>query len=435
MFVDRRDAGRRLADRLRHLRGTDVVVVGLPRGGVLVAAQVAGALDAALDVIMVRKLGVPSQPELAMGAIGEDGIRVSNPLVMHSAGVTAAAIAAAESRERDEIKQRLTTIRDIRPAVPLRGRTVVIIDDGVATGATAAAACRVARGRGAARVILAIPVIAADAARALQYEADEVIALVTPERLSAVGQWYHDFSDTSHREVCECLRAARRAGENDPRDDLDQEVEIDADGVHVPGHLTVPVKPVGIVIFAHGSGSSHRSPRNRYVAEVLHEAGLGTLLFDLLTPREAEHRAAVFDVALLGARLFAATSWARSQAWGKTRSVGWFGASTGAAAALWAAAKPDAAVSAIVSRGGRPDLAGSRLSRVHAPTLLIVGGLDTEVLHLNQSAAARLMCPNRLIVVPGATHLFEEPGTLTAAAGHARDWFTAHLKSGVDAAA
>ncbi|MET7423692.1 hydrolase [Dactylosporangium sp. NPDC005555] len=193
------------------------------------------------------------------------------------------------------------------------------------------------------------------------------------------------------------------------------------------GRLSLPPKASGLVLFAHGSGSSRHSPRNQYVALILNQAGLGTLLFDLLTPDEAASRANVFDVELIAGRLAGVTAWAHDQPWSRDLSIGWFGASTGAAAALWAASEPRAGVDAIVSRGGRPDLAGPRLPAVTAPTMLIVGAMDTQVLALNRAAQRRLRCPNELVVVPGATHLFEEPGTLTETAHHARTWFTTHL--------
>jgi putative phosphoribosyl transferase len=162
---------------------------------------------------------------------------------------------------------------------------------------------------------------------------------------------------------------------------------------------------------------------------VLNETGLGTLLFDLLTPEEEADRANVFDVGLLAGRLAEVTSWLRAQPPARDAAIGYFGASTGAAAALWAAAEPGADVAAVVSRGGRPDLAGPRLGSVSAPTLLIVGGLDALVLDLNRDAQAQLRCESKLAVVPGATHLFEEPGTLTMAAVLARDWFISHLSA------
>jgi putative phosphoribosyl transferase len=207
----------------------------------------------------------------------------------------------------------------------------------------------------------------------------------------------------------------------------DEEVEVQAGPVRVGGHLTVPDAASGIIVFAHGSGSSRHSPRNRFVASFLHQAGLGTLLFDLLTPDEELDRANVFDIGLLAGRLQAATTWLRGEPEAGGIRIGYFGASTGAAAALWAAAAPEADIAAVVSRGGRPDLAAPRLGAVGAPTLLIVGGRDELVLQLNRQAQAQLRCENRLAVVPGATHLFEEPGTLLAAAGLARDWFAAHL--------
>jgi dienelactone hydrolase len=204
-------------------------------------------------------------------------------------------------------------------------------------------------------------------------------------------------------------------------------VIVDAEGVSLSGDLRVPSSAPGIVLFAHGSGSSRKSPRNRFVADVLTEAGLGTLLFDLLTPAEEHDRENVFDIELLARRLAAATRWLRAHQGAQHRSLGYFGASTGAGAALVAAAQSEVPISAVVSRGGRPDLAGEWLPKVTAPTLLIVGGHDETVLALNQAALERLRCSKRLEVVAEATHLFEEPGTLEAAARLARDWFARHL--------
>lgn len=207
----------------------------------------------------------------------------------------------------------------------------------------------------------------------------------------------------------------------------DVEVQVDVGSVLLPGHLVIPSGATSIVIFVHGSGSSRHSPRNRYVAGVLNEAGLGTLLFDLLTPDEEADRANVFDIGLLASRLREVTAWLRGMPGTDDARFGYFGASTGAAAALWAAAEPDADVAAVVSRGGRPDLAIPRLAAVRAPTLLIVGGRDVEVLALNREAQAHLRCPNDLTIVPAATHLFEELGALESVAAHARAWFALWL--------
>ena len=205
-------------------------------------------------------------------------------------------------------------------------------------------------------------------------------------------------------------------------------VHIPAGTVELDGELIIPPTASGVVLFAHGSGSSRFSPRNTYVAEVLQQRGIGTLLFDLLTPDEDQNYDTRFDIALLTRRLLAATDWLQVNPATQSLKIGYFGASTGAAAALLAGAKMNGDIAAIVSRGGRPDLAGEMgLSRVTSPTLLIVGGDDFGVIELNQQAYALMNCEKKLILVPGATHLFEEPGTLQQAACSAADWFAQHL--------
>ncbi len=208
--------------------------------------------------------------------------------------------------------------------------------------------------------------------------------------------------------------------------------EIAIPPVGLPGTLALPKDARGIVLFAHGSGSSRLSPRNTMVARALEEAGMATLLFDLLTPDEATDRRKVFDIPLLAGRLELALDWIRAERTTAALAVGLFGASTGAAAALTAAARRPGEVAAVVSRGGRPDLAADALSSVTAPTLLIAGGHDELVIELNRQALARLTCPKRLEIVPGAGHLFEEPGTLEKVTALAADWFTEHFKSGRD---
>ena len=201
---------------------------------------------------------------------------------------------------------------------------------------------------------------------------------------------------------------------------------VESDGVALPGDLTIPGQAIAVVVFAHGSGSSRRSPRNIRVADRLHREGLGTLLFDLLIDAEAEERRKAFDIELLARRLGAAVGWVRGRSELDGLPLGLFGASTGAAAALVVAAgTPN--ITAIVSRGGRPDLAGEALGRVTAPTLFVVGGLDRQVLGLNRAAQARMRCETRLEIVPGATHLFEEPGGLDRVAELAAAWFRDHV--------
>lgn len=210
-----------------------------------------------------------------------------------------------------------------------------------------------------------------------------------------------------------------------------QEILISVGDVLLEGTLTAPDPSTGLVLFAHGSGSSRHSPRNRHVASMLNERGLATLLFDLMTADEeridAYDASIRFDVELLADRLIGATESVIAQGLVSQLPIGYFGGSTGAAAALIAAARRPTLVTAVVSRGGRPDLANDYLEDVQAPTLLVVGGEDTWVLEANYSAAARMIAPHQVVVVPGATHLFEEPGTLDEVARHAAAWFTDHF--------
>jgi putative phosphoribosyl transferase len=447
-FVDRVDAGWRLGQLLQDRRGSGVVVLGLPRGGVPVAAGVAHALGAPLDVIIVRKLGVPAQPEFAMGALGEGGVEIINREVMAMAQVSPETLEEIEARERAELDRRAQRYRAGRRPLPVAGRQVIVVDDGIATGATARAACRVARAQGAATVTLAVPVGHAGALASLRAEADEVVSLIEPQSLVSIGEWYEDFSQTSDEEVVNLLsdaappaggrpgtvpRAARGTAPLSPGGGYhgappeevrgtDRDVLLEAGAARLAGRLTRPAGAAGLVLFVHGSGSSRHSPRNRRVAGALNHAGLGTLLFDLLTPAEELDRSNVFDVELLAGRLLDITRQLSSGL-----PVCYFGASTGAAAALWAAADPDSQIAAVVSRGGRPDLAAARLPMVTAPTLFIVGGADQHTLDVNARAQRELRCENRLAVIPGATHLFTEPGALPEVAQLARDWFLSHL--------
>ena len=441
VFTDRRDAGRQLAQTLRRFRGTETIVLGLPRGGVPVAAEVAAALGAPLDVIVVRKLGVPYQPELAMGAVGEGGVTVVNHEVLSHLHVSEVELSAVAERERAVVAERAHRFRPGHAALSLEDKIAVIVDDGIATGSTARAACGVARAAGAATVVLAVPVAPEDSHPERWPEVDEFVCLDRPRWFHAVGQFYSDFGQTTDGEVAALLRlaAASTAGEQGGQAAApavtritpehaseDREVRIPVEGAELAGHLTVPAAARGVVVFAHGSGSSRHSPRNRYVASVLQEGGLGTLLFDLLTPAEEAHRANVFDIDLLSRRLVQATEWLQHEPAAAGLPVSYFGASTGAAAALAAAAVRPEGTASVVSRGGRPDLAMPALGDVQAPTLLIVGSRDEVVLELNRRAQRQLQCESRLAVVPGATHLFEEPGTLAQAARLARDWFIGH---------
>ena len=443
LFRDRRHAGQLLGERLKDLHLEAPVVVALPRGGVPVGYEVARALDAPLDIGLVRKLGAPGRPELGIGALGEAGTLVLDRGAVHALGVTRHELEDVVGRERAELERRRRLYRRGHPPLNLAGRDVILVDDGVATGVTAAAAARVLRARGAGRVIGAVPVSPTRAEEALGSFVDVFVSLSTPARFASVGRWYADFAQTSDEEVVELLDANLRersttgaAPQAAGEPALDPEVSIPTrDGHRLPGSLMLPRHPRGLVVFVHGSGSSRHSPRNVAVARYLARMGFATLLFDLLTEHEAADRHNVFDIDLLTRRLIDATDWAQGAPEVGGLPMGYFGASTGAAAALCAAAERPGDVRAVVSRGGRPDLANHALPKVGAPTLLIVGGSDWNVLEFNDEAATLLGGPQELAVVRGAGHLFEEPGALDRVAELAAGWFLRHLAHAEEGAA
>lgn len=441
-FVDRREAGRLLAEKLLPLASEHPVVIALPRGGVPVGFEVARALDAPLDILAVRKIGAPGNPEFGVGAIAEDGSAILDPDTARRVGMTQELLNETVARETRELRRRVVRYRDGRAPVDVRGRTVIVVDDGLATGLTNLAAVRALRARGVGRIVVAVPVGASESVARVAEEADEVICHTIPHELLGVGRSYRDFSAVSDEEVVALLGAAsahttpltqapapQQTQAAEPG--LHRELRLDVGGAALAGDLILPRESRGLVIFAHGSGSSRLSPRNRAVASALNDAGFATLLFDLLTEREAQQRELVFDIPLLARRLELVTRWALDDPASRDLPVGYFGASTGGAAALRAAAAAGNVVEAVVSRGGRPDLAADRLPYVAAATLLVVGSHDPEVLELNRRAAAMLRCPHRLAVVPGAGHLFEEPGTLETVARLAAEWFAEHLETSV----
>jgi predicted phosphoribosyltransferase/pimeloyl-ACP methyl ester carboxylesterase len=420
-FRDRSDAGKALARALQVHQDQHPVILGLPRGGVPVAWEIAHSLDADMDVLIVRKLGLPMQPEYAFGAVGEGDVTVLDSSMCASAGMSETDVARVVQRERNEVVDRVAEFRGGQPMMNVAGREVIIVDDGIATGSTMLVAIEVVRRLGARRIYAAAPVASRSTAQLIAQHVDGLICLSTPENFYAVGAHYQDFTQVSDEQVHALLSGYGLI-----------QVEVpftDALGrsMHLQGSLVLPAGAPGIVIFAHGSGSSRFSSRNVHVARVLQRSGVGTFLFDLLTESEAADRNNVFNIDLLATRVESALDHlARVSAWAE-KPIGLFGASTGAAAALVAAARRTDQVQAVVSRGGRPDLAGAFLSLVQAPTLLIVGGLDREVIALNEFAMRHLHCAHELKIVPGAGHLFEEPGTLDHAASLAAEWFRANL--------
>ncbi|MEA3199546.1 MAG: putative phosphoribosyl transferase [Thermoplasmata archaeon] len=411
-YRDRVEAGRILATHLRDLAGPGTLVIGLARGGVPVAAEVAHALGAPLDVMVARKLGAPGNPEFGVGAVAPGGVRVVDEGSLHLLGMLPEQLDQVIHDEEQEMERRLLLYRGDPRAPDVRGKTVILVDDGLATGVTAHAALDSLRAQRPRRLVLAVPVGAPDSVQRLARLADQVVCPEQPEDFRAVGLWYDDFAQTTDEEVLGALPPRRR------------EARIATEAGDIIGDLTVPRDAKMLVVFAHGSGSGRMSPRNRAVARRLESAGLATLLLDLLTEREEREQDLRFDIPLLARRVVAALAWVRADEDLRALPLGIFGASTGAAAALVAAASHP--VAAVVSRGGRPDLAADALADVEAATLLIVGGDDEPVIGLNEEAFDRMRCEKRLEIVPGATHLFEEPGALDRVADLAAAWFVQH---------
>jgi putative phosphoribosyl transferase len=410
-YHDRRTAGDALAAALEHYAVDDPIVAGLTRGGVAVAEPVARALQAPFDMLVVHKMGSPAQPELAIGAFAEGDVQVVDTILCEERGITGPRIRRLSQAHAEALNARVRHYRRALPRIPLEGRLAILVDDGLATGATAHAAIRSARRAGARRVILATPVGSRSAVDRLSAVADEVVCLDVPETFVSVGQHYAEFPQLSDEAMLGIISRDTRT-----------EVAIPVSDAVMHGILDVPAGARLLVIFAHGSGSSRFSPRNAEVARLFNDTGIATLLLDLLTEDESAIRSHVFDIEHLADRLEGAVAWSVTAPRTQHLGVALFGASTGAAAALAVAARCPDLVRSVVSRGGRPDLARHWLPLVHAPTLLIVGGDDVDVLRLNREAFSHLRCPAKLEVVPGASHLFEEPGALAHVAALARDW-------------
>lgn len=418
-FLDRADAGIQLASLLQ-MRGLEGgVVLGIPRGGVPVAAEVARALGAELGIVVAHKLGAPNQPELAVGAVTADGGLWVNEQLAAQVGADSKYLAEEEARQVREARRREEEFDGSR-RLSVVGRTVIVVDDGLATGATAIAALRAMRERGAGRVILAIPVGPPDTIQAMRAEADDVICLASEPDFYAVGQFYVDFRPVPDHEVRAILdRFAGTRRSFDARDPV-----IERDGVRLAARLVTPPGggPFPCVIFVHGLGSSKDSPRNVVIAEGLRDWGIASLLFDLNGHGESTGDPAG-ERAGFTADLGAVWRWTRALTPIDPSRIGISGSSLGGVVALDAYRQGRVAPAVFVLRA--PPISAAELRGLTTPTVIVVGSRDPLATGIAEAAAT---CPAiKLCVVPGATHLFEEAGALEEASRLTIDAFNAAL--------
>jgi putative phosphoribosyl transferase len=425
-FLNREHAGRQLARSLERFAPHEPIVMGIRSLGLAVARLVSDRLDAQLEVIVVEvvsdaKHSGTQDPPRVIGAVSERGITALDRGAIQSADLDEFTVESSIQQSLTVARRRAALLRGSRPIEGVHDRWVIIVDDSLMEGTIATAAIASVRRAGAGHVVVAAPVGCRSVIENLQVIADEVVCPSVSELPREMRECYDEPEETTDTQAAALLRDATR-----------REVELDISDPHgrgwaVRGTLAVPRGAVGAVVFAHGSGSSRHSPRNSAVADALNEAGFATLLFDLLSEEEAHDRHNVFDVDFLARRLISVIDWCAEDEHLRGLPLGLFGASTGAAAALIAAAQRPDLVRAVVSRGGRPDLAMAILDHVQAPTLLIVGGADPQVQLLNEQALSRLGRQARLQIVPGATHLFEEAGALEEVIILARSWFDEYL--------
>ena len=455
-FRDRAAAGRMLAQSLAVYQGRpDVIVLGLARGGVPVARVVADALRVPVGVVVARKVGVPGIEEVALGAVAEGGHRVVADTVAWYLGVPTRIVDRLAERERAELERSVARYRLALAPYDLRGRTVIIVDDGLATGATMRAAVRSVRERRPARVIAAVPVASRPAAKDIQREVDELAVVVTPPRFHTVSASYENYSPVADDDVLTLVGQPRRRVSPDVLDisdrlgsaltwgertqpDTERTIGIPAFDATVVGELGVPrlarsskrwgrsAGIRGLVVLSNAGNGTRNSYSERYLAGRLRLSGYATLRLDLLTREEQfqddAHASLRFDVQRTAARLACVCEWAEHEGVAGAHRTILAAAGAGAAAALLTAARRPGHVAAVVARGGQVNLATAELHRVEAPVLLIAGAGDRDALRRQSDVADRLRRGAVSIRIPGVGITFEEPGALGAVAEHAVGW-------------
>lgn len=425
IFRDRKDAGERLAAVLSEKNFARTLVLGIPRGGVPVAAEVARRLGAELGVLVARKLGAPGNPELAIGAVTAHGVAYINSAIAFTTGADDTYIAAETERQAREARRREELFDGHRRPVA-KGRAVIVVDDGIATGATAIAALRALKAEGATSITLAVPVGPPEMLELLRGEADEVVYLESDPGFGAVGQYYIDFDPVSDDEVRATLEMfSVRTGAPPVR-----QVEVKRDGLRLIGALMTPAGrgPFPLVIFVHGLGSSKESPRNLAIAHDLVEAGIAALLFDL-----SGHGASSPDprggLDAYVSDLEAFSEWSQVQEEVRSDAIGVAGSSMGAAVVAAALARGSLKPVTAVLRA--PAMEQQDFPKISVPSLVLVGTLDPM---FDEVRGIVSQCPNLTIsIVAGAGHLFEESGTLDEARRRTVVWFSARLLPGANA--
>ena len=424
-FLDRRDAGRELAERLGRIPLDDPVVLGVPRGGVPVAATVASTLDAPFDVVPVRGIGVPFQPRVVLGALGADGLVVFDEHRLRLTGAGDVELAALEHRHRRGLERSMGRYRLARPSERLLGRTAVVVDDGAVGGSTARVACRAARARGAARVVLALPACPSTTHLDLRAEADAMVVLERSMEHAVVGESYHEFEPVDDDQVVAALEGADTVASGSVPD-MEPVVDlwIPTGASRVAARLVVPPDAERLIVFAHAGASGRHDSAGRRIARRLRARGFATALVDLLSAPEELRRDRVHDVDLLRARLTALLRALRDHPVCRGLPVGLLADRTAVPAAMAAAAGRREVV-AVVSWVGRADLLGHELGVVRAPTLFLVDERDAALVELTRATRARVPAPTRVVTLPGCGDRLSAPALLDEVADLAGEWCAA----------
>jgi putative phosphoribosyl transferase len=435
-YRDRVEAGRRLGEALGPYRGQDLLVLGIPRGGVPVAVEVARALDAELDIVVARKLGAPGQPELAIGAVTANGGQYLNEEYIGYLGVTPEYVARETERKMAEAREREEHLRAGQPMARIRDRVVIVVDDGLATGATMRAALRSVRKGGPAQLVMAVPVGALESCRAMQAEADVVLCLSQPPQFRAVGLHYDRFDPVEETAVRRMLEEARveRSRRAAPAGGSQRSIDFPFTndlGQRLAGTLELPADaaPVPVVIFAHGMGSGRMSHRNREIAGRLLIEGIGAFLIDFTGHGDSEGRMEQATVERMVADLSSAIEAVRQHAAVDATRIGVSGSSSGGVVALVLTAG-DERVKALVLRSVPAHGLEHIAPHVRVPTLVIAGEQDWPIVRDDEALTALIGGEHRFVVIPEAGHLFEGPGQSVKVADLSAKWFADQLTLG-----